>query len=731
MENNIDIEEQTKGFFKSDIVVKAIFGTEKTELIFFKDSLTPYCLRMIELTFILFYLIWRNEDLRKKYIGSHRVSAYFEKVYDTQTINIDFIIFVLIELQIYSQGNKGEPIETLIRGDESIYRWKDAIKGYIHSYRKRERNLELLQEMYCHLLRSFPILGLLEGSVDENTVLSFLLPENEMLPTFGLMRMGADYTVEYVRSISIIEGECLVEYATLDEKIQYTKSCTKKEYDQICLFSNLRREKKDRLNNNDYVLTHKLYGDNFILIRNLALSISDILDFHTRQRLYETYAYIDEFEEVFALIIDPDTRTLSNSGHLTQHWDSIITILIIERGPTEILQFIIEQNEKDFENILHRLEKRKGEAELYQKYMDEYSQNMSLESLSAKSGYYLGIKSWIKRFGVDLMVQTLIKATASQMNESHYKFVESLPMRIEQLRKIRTLSHLSKRDKVHELSILLERTFRFILVFFKGLQAYSKAKSENEQLMNSSESKDQCFVYKKAFQVAAEKELANCKKSSLDTLYKALIKFIKDVDSQKSPAKKRLEYLIGRSYVCELNKLNEYYNGSGKNALSIAAIRNSFSHDSVEPKKKTFSLDIISHLLDRGVSILNLFHYNKHWEIETILNHCISVDPVYPYVLQFYSQNVRREGYVLSSYHIKDEEWWGSDIKVLTTLQLDTSKYYYCIPNLNSSTKRWWIDPFLIECDFVDSIFYGEELTSEADILQDADKLMIQEKGDA
>ena len=49
-----------------------------------------------------------------------------------------------------------------------------------------------------------------------------------------------------------------------------------------------------------------------------------------------------------------------------------------------------------------------------------------------------------------------------------------------------------------------------------------------------------------------------------------------------------------------------------------------------------------------------------------------------------------------------------SEVKILSEWDYDINEKYYCIPNIDSSNKRWWIEPFLISCKKYDELIYGD-----------------------
>ena len=49
-----------------------------------------------------------------------------------------------------------------------------------------------------------------------------------------------------------------------------------------------------------------------------------------------------------------------------------------------------------------------------------------------------------------------------------------------------------------------------------------------------------------------------------------------------------------------------------------------------------------------------------------------------------------------------------SEVKILSELDYEINEKYYCIPNVETSNKRWWIDPFLISCKKFDELMYSD-----------------------
>jgi hypothetical protein len=87
-----------------------------------------------------------------------------------------------------------------------------------------------------------------------------------------------------------------------------------------------------------------------------------------------------------------------------------------------------------------------------------------------------------------------------------------------------------------------------------------------------------------------------------------------------------------------------------------------------------------------------------------------SLEPVYPMAIAFREEHRKRDGLMIYNYQICSPSGQEQpEINLLTPREYIPNTEYYCIPLFNRSTRRWWLDPFLIRCSTLDEVFMDEE----------------------
>lgn len=108
--------------------------------------------RILSLAFIVYYSLWKNDELRAKYFPQNALCNDFERIYTDTDIDFDYVIFILRQIQTYQQYNKDKEISKIINGKKSVYDWKAYIKRILIGRIGNDKT-ELNREVFFELLR--------------------------------------------------------------------------------------------------------------------------------------------------------------------------------------------------------------------------------------------------------------------------------------------------------------------------------------------------------------------------------------------------------------------------------------------------------------------------------------------------------------------------------------------------------------------------------------------------
>ncbi len=697
--------------------------------------------RLLTFGFAFAFIKWKN-DSTKNFAFSHtsnskRVFDAFTCIYNGENVGLDLIIYVLTEMQmdVITYGDRSYFYGIIASSSETLQipSLRNLIKTWFQSAKHAEKNQDVLLSKLIGLCNTLPFI--FDTSVSYKTEeglsfsgIEFLFKKSSEPLNSCLILIKNDYGIYYLSSYeNIHENNAKLVYYSLDG----VQSCN--EILPIRLFLRLAMIRNHNSRPTS-IFAKSLFSMSFKYIKNLSLSLSDTITMATKQKLYEHFSL--KYSDVFELGFKKSNELL---------WDNIITILMIEEGPTELLEFILDSDGFYFEKILENLEMRYNAGGFAHQIKSEYDAAQSKE-LSILKNYIDDNSSIIKNISAinkTLMAKGIIDGLASLENnkkKSGALFVESLPVRMKNIDKIIS-SGDSNRSKVLKINKSLEKTFRYLIPFYNGVIAYQQEKEEQLTEIESKD-KDLDFIHKEAvfikceskFFDAVEKSIADIHRKSLGQLvadFRALCKSVAAVKGRKIellPKGRLLKSAIGREYICSLDTF--------ENLLSIKL------DDSMELDSASVPSDIISYINNEKhdktnnavyanvvlynkflLKVKQLFYfliYNEDFEREMILGQQISFDPIYPYVVRYSTKSENRDGYNISSFSVfVSDDDTSSEVKILSERDYDINEKYYCIPNESTSNSRWWIEPFLISCRKYDQLIYsylsGEGKRGETD----------------
>ncbi|MCL2755489.1 MAG: hypothetical protein FWE45_00335 [Firmicutes bacterium] len=684
--------------------------------------------RMLTFGFMVAFTKWKNciIDGNKIHLSpnSRRVFDAFKSVYNGENIELDLIIYTMTEMQLDEYGiGKQSYFSDIISGAEDtvqIPALRNLIKTWFQSVKRAEKNQEILLGKLVGLYNAFPFLKNSKVSFVKHEELPFELIEIELrqgkvLKPYMIMARN-EFGNFYLQSYSILQDNLSrLTYSTFDGVELYQEVILTKIFSREAAIRNQNQAPRN-------IMAKSLFSLSFKYIKNLSLALSDTVKRQTMQKLYEHFSqkYSDVFELGFK---KPDEL----------NWDNIITILIIEEGPSELLEFILDSDGFYFDMILDNLEKRYHEPGFTQMVKLDYEKTQAQELAVLKS-YIDDNSSIIKNISninKTLMAKGIINGLASLENNhrtSKALFVESLAVRIKNVDKI-IMSNDTNRSKTLKINKVLEKTFRYVIPFYYGVIAYQQ---EKEDLFSEIETKnfaldkvDKNTIFlkcEKKFFEAAESSIKLLNTKSLGELVSEFRTLCNSISTSKgrkvelSPNGRMLKSAIGRDYICAVECFNKVLEikpdesmdlSDAKIPTDIVSFINNEKHDKGYGTVYA-NIVLFNKFLIKVKELLYFLIYNEDYQREMMLGQQISFDPIYPYVVCYRTKSENRDGYSVNSFIVfPSEESMSSEIKILSERDYEINEKYYCIPNQTTSNSRWWIEPFLISCRKYDQLVHS------------------------
>lgn len=684
--------------------------------------------KIIYLLFMFYYSLYlkQKEDISNKYIKNKRVITNFDKLFINQEISLDFMLFILSELQITRDNTD------FLKDDLPVTEWKKELNLYRSKSKAIGKSqIDILEKLY-KTIKSAPILQMLklifvendENSVFGNEVktVDFEMAvdhEKIYIPSNHMILVDAKYNAYYygVNSIKYQENTHVARYKSLNNKNKFSEYIKLKFKNEVNDRKTLRSIiieqvfKKNTLEDEEAILMNKLYGKGFDKIRILALAIADLINNNSNRyigvKIKQKYLINSELSHLISNIHNQDKI----------NWDNPITILLIEVGPSELLSNILDDHEFIFRRIMENISKRVNDTRIKEKMINKYEKirtstdNTLLRdkftSSKHRENHYLNYER-------KLMVKTIIEYLNNLSKEkdelSYPGIVESLPNRIRHYKEI-VMSSKSRTKKVIEINYLFEEVFKFLNVFYSGLIGYS-----NEYFSLDLDNLKPLEIQKKcedAFIKDAEKEINNLRKASIGKLVGQFKEILKTTYGKEvTPDGENLNGIIGRFEVCPFDAFSELVDYQKDGQYDFTKMINNIKHSddhskgTVEPPTNEDYRDFYR----RGLDILMLLLKNNSSNIrESYFSDDVSLMPVFPYTIQFNMNRKKKDGYDIKSYSMESLDNTIKDIKILSTREHTEHENYYCIPNAMSSTKKYWIEPFFIRSEILDNILIKKE----------------------
>ena len=725
-----DLADKVNDEVKDGGLKKILFRTDDPESDDIKGIGVLY--RMLILTFIASYAKYKYDlqhgNVKSETPNAKRVFESFSCVFNGENIGLDLIIYVLTEMQLdVLYNDKRSYFKNIFSANEDaiqIPTFRGLIKTWLHSAKHAEKDNAKLASYFYGLYIALDILRNMSiVKKDDGKYYFKFKGYSEDVPSYNLIKIGEeDNEFYYLSSYENVVGNCSrLSYVSLDGGEVVTVDLPFREFISSSAISNNAVAPKT-------LFAKSLFSIGFKYIKNLSLSVSDVITKSTKQKFYEHYSrkYVEVFEQ------------LGYRKFADVNWDNVITILMFEEGPSELLEFILDSDGIYFDKILNNLEIRYNSAGFARKMKEIYEKTQT-EQMGLVCKYIDEQSSIVKNIitiNKTIMTKTIIDGLAElEKNKKHSnsQFVESLPMRITSIDKV-IASNEPIESKIIKINKALEKTFRYVIPFYYGIIAYQTYKeqafADREAQHLKKGQNDSASITDESIFVACEDifyETAKKKSEQLRTLplgklveefrsFAISLSEKKDHKTVVHPNGRILKDAIGRSYFCSVESFNDIINMRGEDFFvdpnekdyNLISVINSTKHQ--KNNEKNISMSTFNRFLLNVKKLLYFLMYNEDYQREMILGQQIFYDPIYPYVVRYTERSENRDGYNINGFSVFFAEDSGEkEVKILSEREYIINEKYYCIPNVSTSNSRWWIEPFLISCRKYDAIISGEE----------------------
>ncbi|MBQ7879423.1 MAG: hypothetical protein IJ317_02115 [Clostridia bacterium] len=727
-----------------DETMQKILFAVPTRVPFNKNALrrnaTDYMRNIISMAFTLIYTRWKQiydndanmtEERLRKFRNS-RYSVIFSSVKDYEEITLDIMVFAIIEVWVGTHVDD----DTKRLFDRFFSVDKECIGVLLQNalnYASEEEELgekildaEEGNRMICDLLEALEIFSRVHFLESREDFFEFyykisgtrkvILQPNKSFGEpkfichdgyFEYMSGTAEEEKEkpiirpYIRfSASEFLGETKYLYRTFDEN----------SYGEVCM------QKHDVLENElekDQVEAMRQFlAFNYNRLRDFALVISDTIGEMPgyKRTIYDLFS--KRFEQIF-----PDRSVLDDE----HSWDNIITLLLVELGLSEFLQEFIDEN--FFERVMANINRRYLRGVVYDGIMSEY--RASLAKIEEKCRLQ---KHFRRANSRRLMVKTIFTAISARELDApasvdYSMYEESLATKYDKAKLLiekLTVKPSSGLDATtlelnrRELEKTLKDVLSFVQIYYAGVSGYARHYNQADFVKEGREK--YLKIKDMSLSQLYESFLAQCCEYNPDATDKGYYSL-----AEKA---KLLKKVITRTYICDVQKLKYYVaiqNDKGVDTNIFEFVENLGRYAYLE-EYNTW----LGYILDFFIFLVYNDDCTNRGLVDSFESGEISekeIDPIYPYIVCYYSQNIDRDrikrcdykAYIPAKYStegIEDGKVAKDSITVtlLTEKEYDIDSNYYCMPLKYGATGSWWIDPLMIPTKVFAEILKGEKI---------------------
>lgn len=712
---------------------------------------------------------WGNAD-DARYFENSRFTKLFQSALSGEDVTLDLQIFSLLELWVdlkKAPSSVSAPFNMIFdpeRTGDSIGLILQSVRDVVKNTTfKRNDEHGKYTNLYCNelcfkLLRAFMVFGgasvsypadnRLDHDKDfaisykitftkqvvlyPNTVFSsgkFIASEEQILLMSGKSDVGAPRRlVLYMRTeTSAFDGKFQHRYSSFDgERQTFVQSEIIEEIPRTESFIR------------DIHETRKFLSFSYKNIREFAMILNDSIKSMPAKRRELFQICLDNYPKIVADIKNCEAPNI--------YWDNIITLMLLEMGVSDFLEKILCE-EALFNNVLENIAWRYKGRDTFSDLKSNYDENVKKIEQQRNHSRTITIKQELQ-----LRIKTVLKAMNFNTEDDDNKnaFLDSLSYKYGGI--ITCIDQLTNNEKfsvmtssANELQKIFSDIFMFLQIFYVGLDSYAEKQlelkeifsaelssaSEDEQGEESSEDSEkvrkQRFKIRRecydAFEQAAKTKLNEIKDQSLTQLFDGFCDlctsyntFSAEGEFNISEQAKRLKYAITRNYICDAKKLQLFASvvtQSGEETTIFEVLGNlqKYQPDPSFPEWLTYLKDIFMFLIYNE-------DYNERglWRRTDEPLKDKDCDPIYPYIVTYYKENVDRDNVKKCTYRVPLPIAGIENEGYIVTLLTDEEympQTFYCIPLRYGSSDSWWINPFLIPKNVIRRIGYPDSKTKQ------------------
>lgn len=481
-----------------------------------------------------------------------------------------------------------------------------------------------------------------------------------------------------------IDEEYICSYlypSKLERKIQYTAACA----------------------------IEQLFNINYKYIKNLALSIADALGQQgygeCRKALERGFAkgYPDAFEK-----FDPELK----------NWDAVILMLLIEAGPSEVLQKLFyygqDINEEIATEILDNLIRRFGGKDAKEllaigdgrKLRKQAVEIVKLRQLVLNANpirtrtYEHIYRSLVAEAMANLLLTSLADKNAGKKGkplDSDLFYIGNTQQNIEALEALKKNS--DPQQQCEGVRIAFGDLIKKMICFYEGVFSYGAVKLQ----------------YDKKNIKATEAEAVRYQKEAEEAFAKAVEETYQKLSEKQDNS---ILYIL-REFVSLAEKCFKTTGNAYKSDASTHHLYAVLGKDAVfDPRefRKHVEVDRLEELnesnvgwwIEKAIEVICFLQTGSFDSREAVNRPYTAITP---FVASYNKQNDTSDGYHTAMFTLiidnasSDEQKRLCEVNVLSEFRYSMSSKYYCLPNIGRATKKWWIDPFIIKCQVFDDIF--------------------------
>jgi len=438
-----------------------------------------------------------------------------------------------------------------------------------------------------------------------------------------------------------------------------------------------------------------MYAVNYKYLKNLSLSISDVLSDSGRENLIEKY--LSSFPDIFI----PITGDGKESDENNYNWDNVIGMLLVRESASNVLNNIFYNDPGSFKRLLGNLEIRLGSGRIDP---DRVRENVLLKQKKVVKWekVYINGESPDPALKEELLkerkinkseiaarevIMALIKASDDrELVEETCSYPIGMASRIRFLNDLK-YSRVDIKTKKETMARVVKHTLRALLCFYEGFFPYAEIKLQFED-----ESYYKCLSQEQieAYQQSAEKAFVDTVNSYIKKLVNLDIpELMNEVEKlctscynkngDQTKRGKLLKEMLGKNMILDINRIKFL-------------------------KTCTESIDCEQDINNAIGQVMAIFRYlmsgnskDSNW-----------IDPIFPHIVTYEYDNRTRDGYNIRNFIMNVEHGQPKDIQILSEFFYKMSDRYFCLPNTLRSNESLWIEPILIKFVCFDELMAEE-----------------------